>query len=68
MVGALWSKLGGWQLTDEATQAFFLDGVFDPPAEVGQDYPIELELPEERRERFLEDLLDPLVKRIEEAY
>lgn len=57
-----------WQLTEEATQAFFLDGVLDPPATAGEEYEVELDLADGAIDTFVERLVGPISERLEDAY
>lgn len=57
-----------WSVTDEAVQAYFLDGVFEPPMRVDRTYEAQPEIGQERLETFFDNLLGDALERTEAAY
>lgn len=57
-----------WEVNDDAIQAFFLDGVFDPPASVQEDYPSTPTFDEQALDDAIEALLSNTSRRLEFVY
>lgn len=59
--------LGPWQVTDRATQQFFIDGVFEPGFEAADGGP-QLDIGDERAQDFQHALSGDLENDLEDAY
>lgn len=57
-----------WEVTEDAVEAFFLNGVFDPPLATLEDAPKLEALDGEAGSQYLDDIFGPFIDRVNEAF
>lgn len=65
--GSIEVNAANWEITDDAAQTFFIDGIFDPPFESDADPPEVTALGDANAE-FFETIFGSIYDRVEEVY